>query len=218
MAIIAPAMALRNMLRTSLTNFYDQTAEEFANANDLTGQVKRRKESCKIMPDHRPAPNCGREFIAIYNSHWGLKDSNNQYAFHEVYAVTIAVTHRYGDVPFDRLGEAAYGMDEDVFVQQYVPLSNRIREIVKIIHPDYVNFRAQMDAILKVSVDAVDKSLQDVYDKLWFAGADPRPTIVGPDHFHAENSSKAPSGLMMKVHFASAGRLNWIETLDSPEA
>lgn len=213
MSLVAPCIAVRNILRSSLTNFYDQTAAELANSNDLTGQVRRRKALVKIMPDERPAPNAGREFISIYASGWEIID-NQTYGFHERVTVTVALTHRYGDVPYDRLGEAAYMADEDVFIQQYKTISDRLREIVLLIHGDFTLYEAQMTALLSVDVSSVAKALQSNYDKLYFTGADAKPKIVGPDHFFATSSDKSPSGLLMRANFQGSSRLHWMTTLD----
>lgn len=198
MSITATCIAARNLLRTNLTNFFDNEDEDI--------QTERRKASCKLMPDDRPAPNSGREFISLYCSAWNPIDGDALYAFHEEFEITVAVTTRIGDIPFDRIGEAGIYKDEDIFVQQTYSAEERIREIVTIIHPNYVEFAAELNALIGTR--------QKAYDKLWFIGADSKPAIVGPDHFHAESDSKHPSGLLWKARFKGAGRLHWMTTID----
>lgn len=166
------------------------------------------------MPDERPAPNAGREFISIYASGWEIIDGDALYGFHERVTITVALTHRYGDVPFDNLGEAAYMQDEDKFIQQYSSISSRLRQIAVLIHTSWDAFNTEMAAILVEDVLGVDKALQSNYDKLWFSGADSKPQIVGPDHFSAQSSDKAPSGLLMRANFTGAARLHNFTTLD----
>lgn len=211
MSLVAPAIAARNILRSGLTNFYDQTAAE----SDDSKQISRRKASIKVMPDDRPTPACGREFIGVYASAWEVLD-DQLYGLHERVTITVALTHRYGDVPFDRLGEAAYVADEDVFIQQYATISDRLRQIVTLLHADFAGFQTEMTALLAQgnTADGVAGTRQAAYDKLWFIGADSAPKIVGPDHFFASDSTKAPSGLLMKAKFRGASRLHWMTTLD----
>lgn len=158
------------------------------------------------MPDERVAPNAGREFISIYASGWEIIDEDALYGLHERTTVTVALTHRYGDVPFDQMGEAAYMKDEDVFIQQYSSITERLRQIALLIHKDYTQFNAQMASI--------DSSQQIPYDKLWFSGADAKAKIVGPDHFSAMSSDKSPSGLLMRANFTGAATLHNMTTLD----
>jgi hypothetical protein len=202
MSIVFPCIAARNMLRLGLTNFYDSV--------DSGLQDQRRATSIKIMPDERPAPNCGREFLAIFCSAWNAIDGDSAYALHEEFEITVAITQRAGDVPFDRLGEALYLRDEDTFIQQYYSIEQRAREVVKVIHPDYAGYFAQINSIAPLA--------QQPYDKLWLVGADSRPTIVGPDHFFGEDSSKSPTGFLWKVRFKGSGQLNWMTTIDDTTA
>lgn len=191
MSHVIPCLAVRNMLRSSLENFYGSSLSD-------------RNNNCRVMPDEKVVPSCGQEFIGIFCSNW-TNIGGMQYALHEETTVTVAVTHRTGYVPFDRLGEAEYIKDEDIFIANAISLTDRLREIVALIHPDYINFNAQLDALLL--------GRQKAYDKLWFVGGDASPKIVGPEHFNASSADQSATGLLMKLHFKGSSTLHWMTTI-----
>jgi len=199
MSLLHPCLAVRNILRENLTSFYDNT--------DHATQTKRRAANCKYMPDARPAPSAGKEFVSVYCRDWTPLNPRDSYALEEEFTITVAVTHRTGEIPFDRIGEVAILRDEDIFVQQTYTIEARIREIVRLLHQDYVTYIAALNALLGTK--------QSAYDKLWFTGADPRPRIVGPDHFHGVSSDEAITGLLWEVHFGGSGFVHNMTTIDA---
>lgn len=196
MSSVASCLCVRNILRASLTDFYD-------------GNDSLRKANCKIQPDDRPSPQAGEEFISIHGNEWS-NAGDADYALHEVFGVTVAVTRRIGMVPFDRVGEIVYVKDEDIYVSQYKSLEDRLREINRLIHPSYVAQAAQWAELLE------DRQLP--YEKLSWTKTDSEPTIVGPSHFHADPSDSKYTGLVMRTYFRGAPRLHTPTTIDEVSA
>ena len=163
------------------------------------------------MPDERPTPNCGKEFFSIFPTKWSAAPGDESlYGLHEVFGVCVAITHRTGDSPYDRIGEINFIKDEDIFVGLYKSLEERIREVNRIIHPDYVSQFAQFTTLLP--------SQQQPYEKLNWTHSDHIPVIVGPAHFHSTASpERSPTGIMMRTYFSGAPRLHHIGTIDQQD-
>src|SRR5688572_14783821 len=128
MSLAAYTVAIRNHLRTNLTDFYSTVTEKVRN--------------CKVMVDEVPTASCGQEFIAVYGSAW-YPNSQLDHALDEKFGVTVAVSRKIAVIPPDRRGELGYvvpdfgainGSEEDeTFYGAWASTESRCREIVKLL-------------------------------------------------------------------------------------
>jgi hypothetical protein len=201
MSVAALAMATRDLLRAQLTDFYDTPDSE---------KEARRKTNCRVMPDERPAPNCGQEFIAINaRSHQPIQ-TGATVAIEEKIGFVIAVTRKVADVPQDARGEAAWIIDDDQYLVSWKSIEERCREIAGLIDKNYQLLR---------NADALFEADNGFSEPLFWTGTDPMPQQVGESHFSSYPSGlpdpmlgiPAPeadpvSGLVMRVYFDGAVR------------
>lgn len=195
MSITVACLVVRDLLRDLLPDFYTLP--------------QHKEAACRLMPDDRPAPGCGEEFIAIYGSAWRQGDSEDGYYWHESYGVAVAVTHRTGSVPFDRIGEVSIARDEPKYVKQLVPLETRIRQINQIIHTNYEEQAAKFAAI--ITARGQDPDVYAPYEKLNWSRSDSWPKLVGPNHFHATDTTEHPTGILWRTFFTAAPTIYGIE-------
>ena len=203
MSLVASCLCVRNILRENLSARPTTTAQ--------------LQSWCRLMPDDRPAPNCGQEAISIYGGGWIPKDdSENLWGLHEEFAVVVAVTHRTGDVPFDRIGEVQIARDEDLHARQLLSIEARIREINRLIHVGDGQVGGQNAYQLQnAQFESLLLNRQQPYEKLSWHHTDPWPKLVGPDHFHATDSSQNPTGILMRTFFKGAPRLHNPASVDA---
>lgn len=198
MSLSAWLIATRDHLRDNLTNFYSTGAEKYAN--------------CLVMPDERTTPSAGREFIGIYGNQWSPVQQKPMLAADEAFGFTIAVTHRTGFILQDRIGETVYSGADGTYINSYLSLEGRLREILGLVHGNYELLR-----LVGLLEYGDIKSQETVY----WSGSDAKPREVGPEHFLSDTSQASLSmqsvGQMMEIRFSGAGRLQTISYHDKIE-
>lgn len=207
MSLAALAKAVRDTLRTDLTRFYDDNSD--------TIQAKNRAANCRVMPDEKPTPACGDEFISVYGNILRPRSTELNTAIEEQYGIIIAVTRRISSIPFDDRGEVGYITDGDFYLTDWMSVEGRCREIVGLLDKNYELLRAAEEFF----------NNQNGYSEpLYWVGTDAAPTQVGAEHFHAYHAGidaalsneihQLPGvpeadpvyGLLMKVRFDGAIR------------
>jgi hypothetical protein len=202
MSLAALALATRNKLRADLTDFYDHT--------DEPTQTRNRAYNCRVMPDNRPAANCGQEFIAVYGGRHRPRNEHLISAIDEEMGLIVAVSLKLAVVPHDYRGEAGY-VHDDQFTLGWKTIEARCREIIGLIDKNYQLLR---DADTFFNADA------GFSEPLVWSYSDPSPQIVYADHFQAYHSGVDSGGslpgqpeaddeygLLMHVHFNGAVRM-----------
>jgi hypothetical protein len=212
-SVAAYARAVRDHLRSNLSNFYDKGAEKRGN--------------CKVMLNERPAANCGQEFISIYGSTLQARDKYLMQAVEEVVGITVAVSRKISFVPPDYRGELGYlnlheipltedpgeHTEFDRFYEAWVSVEQRCREIVRLlVGRDRYTVMQEANALLEGS---------PFTEPLLWQGTDAVPREVGPEHFWGYQEPQKDSdnvfGLLSKVYFGDAIRMQPISDLDTDE-
>lgn len=209
MSIYAYSIAVRDYLRSNLTNFYGGDAT-FINRN------------CKVMLDEQPTADCGQEFISIYGSYHQPHTKNLMQALDEEFGLTIAVSRKIAIVPPDYRGEMGYisdkalplnvtPADEDNWILSWASTESRCREIVKLLAG------SARYSIMQNANDTLNEGSPFTEPLIWH-GTDAAPRPVGPEHFYSFASMPKDAdptfGLLMKVHFGGAVRMQPIADLD----
>jgi len=209
MSMAALALAVRNRLRSDLTNFY--------NNSDPDLQALHRAANCRVMPDARPTARCGQEFIAIFGSSHRPRDSYITKAIEETYGITVAITRKIGVIPADHRGELGWVEDENLYNLAWHSVEKRSREVIKIIDKNYQLLR---------DADSLFDNDWGFTEPLVWSGCDPVPIQVGSDHFSAyhegisshefslEEEGDKVYGLLMQVYFEGAVRIQPSEVYD----
>lgn len=210
MSLSALTRAVRNHLRTNLTNFYDSDNLLFPGRQELN-----RKNNCRVMPDHHPVADCGQEFIAIHGSELRPTETDFGVAIEESFGLTVSVTRKISRVPKRHRGELGYILDDDEFTIDWTSIEARCRQIVGMVDKNYTLMQTA-------------NSLMDVrhpfIEPLRWLGTDPAPKQVDATHFCAYHVSlgvrptasvtplgPAPEadeiyGLLMQIRFGRAIR------------
>ena len=197
MSLAAYAIAVRNHLRSNLTEFYSTTLEKNTN--------------CRVMEDEKPVPNCGQEFIAIYGNAHHPGQTRMMTGIEELYDITVAVTLRVANVPKDRRGEASYVDDpNDSFTTPWMTLEERCREIIGMLDKNYTVLLAANQFF------TADNGFTEPL--LWLS-TDAKPKLVGADHFYAHHEQIPGSddvfGMLMEIRFGEAVRLQETANFDT---
>lgn len=209
MSFAAYAEAVRDYLRANLDGFYD-------------GEPVAVAANCKVMPDEKPAANCGQEFISIYGTHHIGR--NYMQAIEEEIGIVIAVSRKIALVPPDYRGEKgvidiypltiADADEEDRFLTSFKSVEARCREIVKLLAGT---------ARYEIMQDANDNLAggSPFTEPLTWRRTDGMAQQVSADHFYSYyepiQDSDPIFGLVMKVYFDGAIRLQPISDLDVVE-
>ena len=189
-------MSLFHLIRASREHLRD-------NLTALTNPM----ESVKIMPDERPSPKAGNEFIALVPRSWHAFELQPLEAIHEQYDLTVAITRRTGSVPFDRIGEQIFMEDETLYDTQYLSMEERAREIM-----DLLSQNRDLMAEAKNQLGHING-----YLTTWFwQSTDAQPRMVGPEHFHS-TGDRIDTGLVLTVNFVGATRAQPKDTFDAVE-
>lgn len=209
MSIYAYTTAVRNYLRSNLTNFYG------GNATDIA-------RNCKVMFDDQPTADCGQEFIAIYGDTHKPHTKNLMQALDEEFGITVAVSRKIAVVPPDYRGEMGYindkalpaavpAADETRWDAAWASTESRCRQIVKLVV-------GSGRYTLMQNANAILNEGSPFTEPLIWLGTDAAPRPVGPEHFYsyAEMPQDADPvfGLVMKVYFGGAVRMQPIADLD----
>lgn len=219
MSLSALLEATRNLLRSELTNFYDN--------DDEATQTRDRANNCRVMPDERPVPMCGQEFIAIYGRLHQASERYAMEAIEERYSVTIAVSRKCGVVPRDSRGEASYIHVSDQLVEGNRSLEGRTREIIRILAQNKYQLLRSAEELFPLNLGGEDVTYGYVTPLIW-TGGDSQPAQVDATHFtswHAgidDDSLLPPApeadevyGLLMKLQFDDATRIQPISIIDA---
>lgn len=209
MSIAVYCTAVRDFLRSNLTNFY-------------AGETSHIHRNCKVTYDEQPTADCGQEFIAIYGAYHQPNNKNLMQALDEDFGITIAVSRKIAVVPPDYRGELGYTNsqtlppnvstpDTDRWLSSWSSTEARCREIVKLVCGG--NRYAIMDAANQL----LTQGGPFTEPMLWL-GTDAVPRPVGPEHFYsyADLSQGADPvfGLVMKVQLGGAVRMQPAADLD----
>lgn len=206
MSLDAYALAVRNKLRASLTDFYGTDLDKAAN--------------CRITtPKYPCSANCGREFIGIWGASHKPRQATPYNAFEEEFGLVVGVTLRINDIPADHRGEAGYMYDDTKFSLGWRTIANRCREIVGLIagHTRY--------EVMQAANTILDTG-SPITEPLVWLGTDAAPQEVGADHFLAYHETSPIQsmvnpiiddeyGLFMRVNFGRAVRFQPHNTYDS---
>lgn len=190
MSMAALCIATRNLLRENLGGFY--TSKEMREAN------------CRVMPDEKPAPNCGEEFISIYGSHHRPRAHHLLSAIEEEFGVTVAITRRVRVIPTDQRGETGWIHDRDPYYRYWKSLEARAREIVGLVDKNYQ---------LLVNANKLFSANFGFSEPLVWQGNDPAPVELKADHFHSlgeevpfGTEGDPTYGFLLRVYFSGAIR------------
>lgn len=213
MSIAAYCTAARNYLRDNIQNFYG-------------GDAVATERNCKITYNEQPTPDCGQEFIAIYGDYHKPVGYFGQ-AIEEEFGIVIAVSRKIAVVPPDYRGELGYitvkdlpstvgTAEADLWTAAWNSTETRCREIVKLLAgSDRYSIMQDANLILANSFTAGD----EFTEPLQWTGTDAAPRPVGPEHFYSyadmPQDADPVFGLVMKVFFGKAIRLQKIENLDT---
>jgi hypothetical protein len=211
MSIAAYAQAVRDYLRSNLSNFYNSTSADI-------------NRNCKIMPDEHPTADCGQEFIAIYGSYHSPGKKDLMMAIDEHFGITIAVSRKIALVPPDYRGELGYlntkslpssvsTDDSNTFLTAWKSTEARCREIVKLVAgTSRYTIMANANALIDASYGGpITEPLQ------WF-GTDPAPKQVDSTFFFGYQDPQPDSdnifGLVQQVRFGDAVRMQRLDDFD----
>lgn len=163
-------------------------------ALNITGKI------CDVMPDERPPPRCGMEFISVYGRSWSPGIVSPDVGLDEMYDVDCALTFRIGKFPTARRAETVY-------LNAFRTMESRLREIVLAVH--------MQTKILTEANKEIPTGQSQIVEMLRWLGSDAGPKPVGPDHFHSSveidpqtaSATQIETGFMMVARFGQARRL-----------
>jgi hypothetical protein len=154
------------------------------------------------MPDERPIPKCGSEFVSIYGSGWQTFREAGNGSLHEEFQFTLALTQRITQVPFDRQGETLYAHEFLADSERFgVSATYRASQFRAAIHNNY-SILKEMNRLL-TNYEDTDYPFLTVPQ--WISTT-PSPILVGPSHFSSEDDGPEESGFLMKITFGKVQR------------
>lgn len=150
-------------------------------------------KNCALTFDHKPHPRCGEVFVSV---HSGSRNSMSDLALYEEIEICITLTMRWGQVPFDRLGD-------DLLCKEGTGMFDRLDELRAFAHLSY-DVMNSCNAKLGPNVNGFITPVR-------YLGESP-PTTVGPDHFHASPES-TECGTMVTLRFGKPEQIQVIEEM-----
>ena len=148
-------------------------------------------KTCELMFDGKPPPRCGEVFVSVCQA---SRSSSSDLALVEDSELLIVLTIRAERVPFDRWGT-------DLMNKATTGFNPRIDALRALCHMDYT--------AMNTANTALGGLVNGWVSPLMYVG-EGRPTVQGPDWFHAEPS--APEvGVSMELRFGKSERIQIIE-------
>lgn len=181
------------------------TALEQAVRDELRSGMKLAESICDTrLPPGEPPVWSGSEYFAVWGSDWsaGEYTAESDDTFDEVFAVTITITKRIGDIPLDVL-------PGEVLHRTKLGLESTARKVIQTTIRGRFSICSRAQAILLDRQSTA--TIQGFVEPIRFLGVDP-PSLVGPDWFGAEEGGDA--GLIMNVRLGNARRIQKLEILE----
>lgn len=191
----------------------------FGVKNSLYSGLGLTAANCRIMPDERPIPKCGREFFSIYGSAWQPFRETGSKSIHEEYQVTVAITLRTTQIPFDRQGEKSYVHENMTDAERLgFAIDQRAVQVMNALHNNHVVMETANDVLNTYYNPGDDPELPDpgtlypFLTTLKWEMTTPSPIIVGPSHFSSEDSNPEEAGFLLNVVFGGCYRSRILTT------
>lgn len=157
--------------------------------------------TCKFTPDGMPPPIAGELYVAVHPGPWRGIDIEG---LAEVVGVSITVTRRIGEAPYDRQGE-------EVWAKATEGMEETLRAILAAIHLDNASWATMAAANAYIS-GTVNKFVEPLR---FVDGGRPEPK--GPEWFSADDYEGrgrfANAGLAQTMRFDGAKRYQTIESM-----
>lgn len=161
-------------------------------------------DECEVMPDGQPIPSCGQRFVAVHEGDWNIlgPGTGSDYDLDETMGVSVTVTWRIHQYPFDRLGpELLYRPGEGA--------DNFIRRIIAAVHHNQTGIRIAANTRIANEWG----STPDGFCTTLTAGSAGRWEWKTDDWFMAETDVDTPwrfAGIARTIAFIGAQRIQTI--------
>lgn len=218
MSIASYATAVRNYLRSNLSDFYGNLTNDIV-ADPIV--AANRARNCKVMLDERTTADSGQEFIAIYASTHKSRGDLMQ-AIDEEFGLIVAISRKIALIPPDYRGEKGFldlqplaiddPDEEDQFLTTWKNTEARCREVVKLLEGS-----ARYEIMYNANV-LIGLTGGPFTEPLLWERTDATPRQVDSNHFYyydkLEIDRDPVFGLVQKIYLGGAVRMQPISDLD----